>query len=1173
MAKVFDFFKERYVFITYCLFIFFALFSCFWSWGAFALVGVLAIGAIFFNVNQLIGLILFSKCFDVLYRIGNSVNDANLCSYIYAYFIVVLGIKYLITLFKTDEEMTFKQHLILALKRINWKILIPILVLIIYWLLPIHTTSIKAVGVNSLDFIFLYLVFEMRKEIKFSYVVKMFCLGLVISGLMALLRPVSERLDLILSYYTNYGYLRFSGLLWHANHMGMIAVIAIAALFLLKYQNKIGLFGFYVFLISIYIFGYCSISRNFIINFLIVLCLFFVAYIVKYKKESIKPLCIMFIIFVAISGIFFNETKINLVRLNVLPEFVIVNEESSNPAEWARIDFESDIDEGEYIKYSDEWWKEVYRGNIRYDPGREEIWSEYFNDWESSITSIMFGRGVAQPYVGAMPTHNMYLEILWKNGLFGVLIYLWILFSLINFKKFKQIKYCWTSIFLIVPFLVMGIVESSPMTNIIIPFLILYLSESFREEEQKEKFVFVTDTTNNKVKTQLKDVCAVVVTYNRKVLLRENVEALKAQTYKNLKILIIDNASTDGTKEYIHDLIDDKKVKYFNTGANLGGAGGFNYGMKKAVLIGCDYVWVMDDDCIPEKDSLKVLFDNAQKLNNNFGYLSSKVLWKDGSICNMNIQKVNLKSKVDTSKTELTKIKLASFVSLFLKREVIEEVGLPIKDFFIWGDDLEYTNRISKKYSCYYCSESVVVHKCNTNIGSNISKDESDRIDRYKYAYRNECYLYRQNGFLGLLYLLIKKWLHIFRVLFSKVKDKKKRLDIICKNTRLGFKFNPKIEYVFNKDTKINVLEFFAEPLEYGGEEAFMVNMYKNFNAKNINYTIFTPFNLTNKKLIEIAESRNEKIIHYDYKFFSKLKKFYVLKSFKKVLKSQKFDVVHIQSSALFNLCFCSEMAKKNGVKKVIVHSHNTRGKNGILNKLIKKYSDTRIEKYTDKFFACSMLAGEHKFPKSVMDENRCLVIKNGIDTQKFEFNEKIRKEYRQKLGLKPGEFVLLNVGRFAEQKNHKFMIELVEKLKEKLKNFKFILIGEGELKEQTLKEIKEKGLEKFFIILEKRNDVSEIMMACDMFIFPSVFEGLGIVAIEAQCSGLKTLVSTAIPQEANLTDLIKYLELNTDVWVDKILKLKDEKVNREKYSKFVKDSGYDAKTSAEILERIYLGE
>ncbi len=301
------------------------------------------------------------------------------------------------------------------------------------------------------------------------------------------------------------------------------------------------------------------------------------------------------------------------------------------------------------------------------------------------------------------------------------------------------------------------------------------------------------------MKNKLKQVVTVVVTFNRKELLKECLMALKNQEYQNVKVLIIDNASTDGTKEYINDLIDNKTFIYFNTGENLGGAGGFNYGIKQALKIGCDYVWVMDDDCIVQKDSLSKLIEFSDSVDDNFGYLSSYVKWKDGSVCNMNIQRTSIKSEIkDFSKNQ--KIKLASFVSLFIKSSVIEDVGLPIKEFFIWGDDWEYTSRISRKYNCYFVSNSIVTHKSNSNMGVDISKDSSDRLDRYFYAYRNEGYFYNKEGIKGKFYFFLKKNLHVFRILFSKSKNKKKKLGILFKGARAVKSFKPEIEYVSHNE-------------------------------------------------------------------------------------------------------------------------------------------------------------------------------------------------------------------------------------------------------------------------------------------------------------------------------------------------------------------------------------
>lgn len=292
-----------------------------------------------------------------------------------------------------------------------------------------------------------------------------------------------------------------------------------------------------------------------------------------------------------------------------------------------------------------------------------------------------------------------------------------------------------------------------------------------------------------------KKVIAVIVTYNRKELLKESINALLSQDYDNCDVLVVDNASTDGTKDYIKDELKNKKVHYCNTGANLGGAGGFNWGIKEAYKIGCDYIWIMDDDCIVRKDSLIALIDADKKLDGDYGFLSSKVLWKDGSICKMNIQKVKMTKWLKNFENNYQRIVLASFVSLFIKKEVVEEFGLPIKEFFIWTDDWEYTRRISRKKKCYFISNSIVTHKSKDNVGASIATVD-DRLERFKYLYRNDCVLYRGEGIKGWFLFKIRLLLHKYRIIKSDKKDKKARIKIINNAVKEGKKFYPNIEYV-----------------------------------------------------------------------------------------------------------------------------------------------------------------------------------------------------------------------------------------------------------------------------------------------------------------------------------------------------------------------------------------
>lgn len=292
-------------------------------------------------------------------------------------------------------------------------------------------------------------------------------------------------------------------------------------------------------------------------------------------------------------------------------------------------------------------------------------------------------------------------------------------------------------------------------------------------------------------------VAAVVVTYNRKELLKECIEALKASTC-SVDIIIVDNNSTDGTKEYIADLIG-KDVIYKRLKKNLGGAGGFSAGMKYAVKKGYEYVWIMDDDTIVKMDTLEVLLKAKDEISDDFGFISSSVKWIDGSDCKMNRQ--TYKEQIsDYEKSYVMKgiypVKAATFVSLLFSSDAIKQIGLPLKEYFIWGDDKEYTLRMSNEFACYNVGDSQVVHKMNNNEGSNITKDDIGRIDRYYYAYRNDFATARSQGIKDLLIYMAGFMLNAVRIILFAPSNKSKRLGIMLKGLKDGIAFRPRVRYV-----------------------------------------------------------------------------------------------------------------------------------------------------------------------------------------------------------------------------------------------------------------------------------------------------------------------------------------------------------------------------------------
>lgn len=293
-------------------------------------------------------------------------------------------------------------------------------------------------------------------------------------------------------------------------------------------------------------------------------------------------------------------------------------------------------------------------------------------------------------------------------------------------------------------------------------------------------------------------VAAVVVTYNRLPMLKKCIEKIEAQTAP-CDILIINNASTDGTAEWLSECeAKNDRLHAKNTGSNLGGAGGFNYGMRWAVETGYDYLWVMDDDCLPEPDALEKLLEADAVLGGDYGWLSSVALWTDGTECRMNRQKLQ-KSFYEYSplmKYGLVQAEQATFVSMFLKAETVRRVGLPIKEFFIWGDDIEYTRRIAVREGlpCFVAGQSQVVHAMKENSGSSIATDSAERIDRYRYAFRNEAFTYRKEGARGVCYYLAKCGLNFCRIVVKAPNHRGKRIRVLIGSMVRGAFFRPKIE-------------------------------------------------------------------------------------------------------------------------------------------------------------------------------------------------------------------------------------------------------------------------------------------------------------------------------------------------------------------------------------------
>ena len=292
-------------------------------------------------------------------------------------------------------------------------------------------------------------------------------------------------------------------------------------------------------------------------------------------------------------------------------------------------------------------------------------------------------------------------------------------------------------------------------------------------------------------------IAAIIVTHNRKEKLCKCIEAVRRQVGTTApKVIVIDNDSNDGTTSLFVGAgaeYDSGSFYYFNTGLNIGGAGGFCFGLRKAAELGFEYAWLMDDDTIPSNTALSELMKFEEEYGSDYGFLSSKAVWSDGSICLMNIQRETLTQNVrDFSKSYIS-IVMASFVSLLIPMRIVKEVGLPYREFFIWTDDWEYTRRISRKHPCYLVTNSNVVHDMKSNIKADIASDSAERTERYRYLYRNDVVLYRREGIRGFVYEALRLSAHLGRVAISRnnLKEKIRRVEIIIGGTVDGLSFYP----------------------------------------------------------------------------------------------------------------------------------------------------------------------------------------------------------------------------------------------------------------------------------------------------------------------------------------------------------------------------------------------
>lgn len=278
-----------------------------------------------------------------------------------------------------------------------------------------------------------------------------------------------------------------------------------------------------------------------------------------------------------------------------------------------------------------------------------------------------------------------------------------------------------------------------------------------------------------------------------------------------------------------------------------------------------------------------------------------------------------------------------------------------------------------------------------------------------------------------------------------------------------------------------------------------------------------------------------------------------------------EYEIVQIHSPNIAWMCFWN--IRCYGVKFCIVHSHATLYSDKKLSALRNMILCIPIRRLANVYMACSKAAGQFLFGKKNID--KVIIVKNAIDCRRYGFDAQKRKDIRQKLALEDS-FVVGNAGRFCEQKNHKFLLDIFEEIKKIKRDAVLMLIGNGPMFEEVKRKAKQKGLENDSLFLGTRTDVPDLLQAMDVFVLPSLFEGLPVIGIEAQASGIPCVVSDEVTKELDIFN-IKHvsLEKTPKEWADVILNMKE--VNRKLGLKKVIEAGYDIQIEALKLQNFYL--
>jgi glycosyltransferase involved in cell wall biosynthesis len=365
--------------------------------------------------------------------------------------------------------------------------------------------------------------------------------------------------------------------------------------------------------------------------------------------------------------------------------------------------------------------------------------------------------------------------------------------------------------------------------------------------------------------------------------------------------------------------------------------------------------------------------------------------------------------------------------------------------------------------------------------------------------------------------------------------------------------------------TPIRILHVVVN-MNRGGAETLIMNLYRNIDRSKVQFDFLT----CNAGVFDSEIKELGGTVHR-IPYVNEVGHLGFIKSLNNFFSNHHdYTIVHSHLNKMSGLVV--RAAKKYGNRYCITHSHNTGGEGSLLAKGYKWYSGLYIPSHSDFTFACSQSAAKWLFGSN---SNNAKLLNNGIEPETFSYSPDVRTIKRKELGIND-QLVIGHVGRFTKQKNHKFLIEVFAEFVKKRPESTLLLCGDGVLRKDIEKRVNELNIQEKVKFLGVRSDIHQLLQAFDLFLFPSLHEGLPVTLIEAQAAGIPCFISDEITNEVDLgLDLMKFLKLtNIELWVNELENFKVDKMERD-ISKFkmLRDRGYDIKYTAEWLQDFYLSK